>query len=421
MKQKFQVGADGGAYPIISSASIDTPSSVMYVAAYNSSAVDKERADVVLDGDSDEVELNALIENMSSAKGGIIYLFPGDYIIDHITKVTRDDSSGDATLFGYGLIFNNNQGEVIISGVTNLHKESNVSSQSNFKGATIRLSQSAYDGIEEGEEVSLVGSRPPFKYSRGFFQLRNLGFYIPDNKKAIVVIDGKDASEIGCENIFIGTGANVASDDTTNPKCIGIRCCNSGNNGRHYALKFIKICGVGTGFHIAGEHLVCEQIIPQRCHFGYVFGNISELNNIVSVSGSYGTGQHNLTLINCCFEYVHYGIIFGESNIYQGEHILNAVTFIDLNCEEYSSGLWGLVKHCEDRGNGCFRGRMDYFCMPSKSRMWDDISNGKYFKSTNLVAPKVGGVRPTNDVEIGYQFFNTSSGRFEYRTPDGWE
>lgn len=464
MKQRIKIGADGKAYPYLCSASVDNPSSIIYVAAYNSSDVDKERADIVLTGSHDEVILNTLIEKMSNAgyykynasypnnrefvssghRGGKIFLFPGDYIVDGFTTyqyTDNEDGKNVTKTYKCGIVFpsshsrDNNTpyytGEVTLEGFVNLYKESNVSAQSSFCGATIRLSQEAYDSVDasaENTEYAVIGSDPLFFYSQGFFQLKKLGFYLPENKKPIIAIDGKFSSEIGCEEIFMGTGADVANSDLCDPKCIGIRGCNSGNNGRHYVLKFIKVCGYGTGFHLGGEHLVCEQIIPQRCHFGYVFGNISELNKYegpsTSYGGPYGTGFHNLTFINCCFEYVHYGIIFGRGSYssVSATNAINGVTFIDLNCEDFRDvTYYATIKCCEDRGDGCFRGTMTYLC-GSHGRMWDDIENGKYFDSTNMYAPKIGNTsqRPTNDVELGFKYYDTDLQKYIFRTATDW-
>ena len=399
-----------GLYPVISSSNKETPSSVVYIAASNSNTQDKEKADIVLDGQNDAKVLNTVISNMSSAKGGTIYLFAGDYIINTLKEITYN-----GVVYKYGLYFPHERGEVTIEGVGNVHKYSNVSFQSNFCGVTIKMGTTAFNSIGENDKVSLIGVHPQWVYSLGFFQLKKLGFYIPDFNKPVVIIDGKFASEIGCEQIFISTGANVADSTTCNPKCIGVRGCNSGNNGRHYAFKYIKICGVGTAFHLAGEHLIGEQLAAQRCKYGYVFGDIPELDTIVS-PGSYGVGQHNLTIINSCFEYVHYGITFGTNNT------LNAVTFIDFNIEEYTEPAWPLVYKCRDVGGGWFRGIMNYFCMPSKGRMWNDIQNGQYFKSTNMVALKIGSTssRPTDVVEIGYPYFDTTLDKMVFRTLTGW-
>ena len=47
---------------------------------------------------------------------------------------------------------------------------------------------------------------------------------------------------------------------------------------------------------------------------------------------------------------------------------------------------------------------------------------GEWFRSENLIARKTGptSMRPTNLVDIGFQYFDTDLGEMVYRTRTGW-
>lgn len=397
----------------------ESKSSLVFVAANNSSDADKRKADIVLTGNDDADILNNIIESLCASKGGEIVLFPGDYIIDTLKSVTYN-----RVVYKYGLYIPHDRGDITIRGIGSVHKYSNVSFQSNYCGATIRLSDSVFTSLGNEENVAVIGSYPQWTYSLSFFKLKNIAFYIPDFTKQLVVVDGKFASEMSCEDIFISSGADVSDDSNVNPKCIGIRACNGGNNGRHYCIDYCKIIGVGTAFHIAGEHLLMKQCAAQRCAYGFVFGEVDFLQSIGQNSRN-TTGIHNITMTNCCFEYVWKGVVFGSGQ-------KNAITITDLNCEDSSTdNVWKTIKLIEDVGNGSFRGYISYYLIStstwqlSTNNLWGDQSAGNigiYWETVNLMARRYGNTsqRPTQMVDVGFRYLDTEVNKEVVRTPSGW-
>ena len=59
-----------------------------------------------------------------------------------------------------------------------------------------------------------------------------------------------------------------------------------------------------------------------------------------------------------------------------------------------------------------------------EGNIWGDLSEGagEWFRSENLIARKTGptSMRPTNLVDIGFQYFDTDLGEMVYRTRTGW-
>jgi hypothetical protein len=69
-----------------------------YVAASNSSATDKQRADFVCSGSGDEAQINTYITALLAAKGGTINLAAGSYTLANTIAITGDLTSNGPTI-----------------------------------------------------------------------------------------------------------------------------------------------------------------------------------------------------------------------------------------------------------------------------------------------------------------------------------
>ena len=323
--------------------SLHASGSLIKVAASNSSDADKASADYVCDGKSDCALLNNLIDGLASAKGGKITLLPGSYYVSSLTEIERNGKT-----YKYGLFFPHKPGLVTIEGVGGARKATNLSFNSNHDGAEFIVTKDLYETFTEEDDISIIGSEPSWIYSLANYNLFDLSFVIPGYTKRLVVIDGKYASEMSVRNIFMVTGGNFDSTEGLNPRCVGIRACNGGNNGFNYFISHCKLIGLGTAFHLAGEHLIMEQCTAQRCLYGFVFGEIDDIDSIGEGSRN-TTGIHNLTLVNCCAEHVRRALTFGRGQ-------LNTVSIIDFNCEEGNEEVWYCDWIAKDVGDGRFRG-----------------------------------------------------------------
>jgi hypothetical protein len=72
--------------------------STYYVAASNSSATDKQRADFVCSGSGDEAQINTYITALLAAKGGTINLAAGSYTLANTIAITGDGTSNGPTI-----------------------------------------------------------------------------------------------------------------------------------------------------------------------------------------------------------------------------------------------------------------------------------------------------------------------------------
>ena len=397
--------------------SLHAGGSLIKVAASNSSDADKASEDYVCDGKSDCALLNNLIDGLASAKGGKITLLPGSYYVSSLTEIERNGKT-----YKYGLFFPHKPGLVTIEGVGGARKATNLSFNSNHDGAEFIVTKDLYETFTEEDDISIIGSEPSWVYSLANYNLFDLSFVIPGYTKRMVVIDGKYASEMSVRNIFMVTGGNFNSTEGLNPRCVGIRACNGGNNGFNYFISHCKLIGLGTAFHLAGEHLIMEQCTAQRCLYGFVFGEIDDIDSIGEGSRN-TTGIHNLTLVNCCAEHVRRALTFGRGQ-------LNTVSIIDFNCEEGAEDVWYCDWIAKDVGDGRFRGYISYYLIDSitwktyEGNIWGDLSEGagEWFRSENLIARKTGptSMRPTKLVDIGFQYFDTDLGEMVYRTRTGW-
>lgn len=389
----------------------------LWIAASNSSNEDKELADIILDGNNDAEILNRIIRFYSENNGGKINLFAGKYIINELKEVTV----GTFT-YKYGLYCPNGQGEVIIQGCGIGGKATNISITPNYKGVWLCLSQNAYNSISDNDNVSLIGGYAQWTYTYKRMRIKEVNIAIPNYTKPITAINGNYFSEISVEDcVIMATGSETDNSGMTE-KCVGLRTFSGGNNGICPVFKHIKIMGFGTGAHIAGEHTICETVSVQRCKYGFVFGNVNFLERF---TGNGQSGIHCITMLNCCFERVLYGITLGE----RGNLGPNTINFIDLNGEFGERGsTWEAVKIFQDLGNNGFFGKMSYYITNSSSgyaprRFLDNLSEqSQNFVFENLMAKKMGTTsqRPTNDVEVGFPYFDTTINKMVYRTPTGW-
>ncbi|MDP4267040.1 MAG: hypothetical protein Q8880_06365 [Bacteroidota bacterium] len=381
------------------------------IAAANSSESDKNVADIVCDGYADEMDINAAVLFFDK-KSGEILVANGDYWIDNLVSVTDEE-----TRF-YGIYLPKLQREIIIKGKNHNHKVDNNSFNALDNTATIHLSQSCYDAIGSTDKVSLIGSYPAWAFPYNLLGVENVSITLPDNKKNIVCIDGKYMADMYAKGVFIKTDASYTSDTGVNPKCVGIRGVQGGNVGYNYYIKHCKFIGLGTAYHLGGEHLVVEDCIAQRCYYAYAYGNVSFLEQY----SNRNTGIHNTTLINCCAEYCKGIFTFGTSMMNT-----NAISVVDFNIEEGSAGAaWNTDWIYKEESPGAFHGSISYYSINSDTwvvstrRAWA-AGQGKTFKTVNLIAPRTGTTaqRPTN-VDYLFEYFDSTINKMIWWNDTAW-
>ena len=294
------------------------------VAASDSSEKDKQGADFVCDGANDEVELQHAIY---TARGEVV-LAEGTYYIDSFQN-TEGDGTVTALHFGkYGQQVIRFAGTGI--GGTRKLSTGNVL----FGGATIRVSRSCYDSLDNNTQYAIFGSVTNGAsriYPNVTASIENINFVIPDNQKKIICIDGWMMGALSFKNIKA-----VAVADSYNLKmpvdgCIGVRGLQGSNFGCGNRWESAFVWGFYEGYAVSGEHIVGADLGARYCNYGFTF-NRKPITT--------GALLHPITMINCCDECNFNLPVFGkggESGATDGLGGRQTINLIDFNMEWISS------------------------------------------------------------------------------------
>ena len=158
--------------------------------------------------------------------------------------------------------------------------------------------------------------------------VRDLSITLPDNRKNIICIDGFHLGALNVDDVRLGTlHFNRPMDPEQEfhvgvPGCIGIRGVQGSNNGSETIFSSTYAIGLGTGFALSGEHLVCIQLGAIGNIYGYTFN---------AFAPQVGVWCHPITLINCCDEVSANYPYFGPNPYGQNVNLIN------FNMEHYTS------------------------------------------------------------------------------------
>ena len=362
----------------------DGCASQIIIAANNSTEHDKEIADYVCCGVNDENVLQAAI-NYFGDNSGIIQLCNGMYNIDKFKRIDGYD---------YGLYIEKKLREIIIRGCNHNHKANGDSFAGADKCPVIRVGNAAWNGLDSTKESYVIGSNREWEFPYKVLGVEDLTIAIPNNTKPLVGIDGMYLADLHVYRCFFRTEGSYTDDVNINPKCIAIRGCPGGQIGYNYSFEHIKIIGWGTGLQFNGEASTIIDVQIQRAAFGFVFGNIDELNPYPRHGGIHPSVMIDCGASNCAKSIV----VFGTGN-------RNTIEIIAFNCEaggdNYTipgSILWKADKIFEYRSNGTMMGSVTYAFvdavggwLPNPINIWgDDHSADPYFRTTDLRARTKG-------------------------------
>lgn len=374
---------------------------VVTIAASNSTAEDKEKADFVCDGVNDQVELQAAIDSFGELSG-VIQLANGTYNID---SFTQHDG------YYYGLYFAKYKHEIIIRGVSHNHKDNNTSFAATNKAAVINVTSSAFNALPSDQESYVIGSNREWAFPYKVVGLESVTIAIPNYTKPVIGIDGAYLACMHVEHCFFKTGGSYSDPTGINPKCIAIRGCPQGNIGYNYYVSHVKIIGWGTGFQVAGEALQIIDTQVQRAAYGFVFGDVSDLNTYPKI-----VGMHPITMIACGASYCNRCAVLFGSVLNSGNE--STVTIIDFNSEVGSYGGWGGADLFRSDNPGDYRGEVTYRLLststwkPADVNIWANNNAGSYWKTTNLHSRRSGSTsqRPSDPCYLS-EYYDTTLGK----------
>ena len=291
------------------------------VAASDSPSQDKAAADYVCTGHDDQETLQQAIDAVGT--GGTVYLAAGNYFIDafhkaahgpdYAVKTRRLDVSTKLRL----------QGTVRANGGVIDYDAPDMRGKAKVTGTNLVVTQECYDALPDAGSFAVIRGDDQggdfWDVMAQELTVNDLTISLPDNQKNIICIDGYALGALNVDDVRLGTRIFNRSMDPAQTMrvgvdgCIGIRGLQGSNNGSETILRSIYAIGLGVGFALSGEHLVCIQLGAIGNKYGYTFNNFTPEG---------GVWCHPITLINCCDEvsanYPYFGPNpYGQNRVYR--------------------------------------------------------------------------------------------------------
>ena len=380
------------------------------VAAYNSRGSDKYISKYVCrKNENSEVEIQQAINDLPN--GGKVQLADGNYVISEVQD-TGDEEIG---YLGIDLGPQVIRRHIEICGVQKSVRIGTGGAETGV-GAVIWLSAAAVSEIDNDTHITVIGALPIdneyMRLPRGInLTIKNVGFNIPDNTKAIRVIDAEYCSALQVENVDMGITNSGTYSTSPNPECIGLRGLGGWNYGIYYILRCIKVHGFGVAFDLGGEHLLMEQCavrysgVPYRF---YKYGDVAKM-------------AHPQTMINCCEESCQKSIVFGSNSKHP------AVSIIDYNIEWRSGDEWNRSQKAIEESPGDIHGRINFtanrsnYVNISDIQFWEQDGSGSNFLTKNDADLLRGTTaqRPTYPY-FGQRYYDTTLGVFVTYNGSEW-
>ena len=352
-------------------------STVIKIAASDSSADDKADAFVVCTGNNDADVINNCIAKMVSNGGGKIILKKGRYLINKLSD------SGNRHCIDIDV------GSTVVeieSEIANYNRNASAGQEA-YTGAQLYMTNELYETLRSDVQYKFISCS-----SNGFdggIVLKNFGVVIPHNQKQIVGLDFIDFNGMcRCEGLYLNAynkdhepNVSVATPPAKAAyNCIGLRTiCKTtlGAIGTQY--KNIIVKGFWEGIAVNGEHTFMDRCAAVFCVLGWTFDHY----NIVSESAR----QHENLLLRC----------MDERNVSLPHFYSNpnkqATIIIGLNIERKVGNTPGgeLGRFAVEDEPGTHFGEITYTIATGKTTQndvdtpfWED-GHGHGFRSTNLI------------------------------------
>ncbi|AFE86636.1 neck passage structure protein [Lactococcus phage ASCC473] len=378
----FDDGSIHDVYPKVTPM-LDT---IVTVAASNSSALDKSRADYVATGANDQDVINQAITSL--VYGGTIKLFDGDYNID---------AFGDTKTAIY---FPNNGYARTINFEGSTENKSFLSEY----GVTIHVTKTAFDSLPTTGDYNVFagdGTTLPIGVWQGFANNVNFkNFYLKlyTSQRQMVGINGQNFGSMYIEQVGVYSESyftdrfNRYKPVTPAINSIGIISVGGANDEMaRIGMDTVNVGGLGTGIIIArAEHLIVKNSTVSRSVIGYKFS---------------GNADKPLTLINNADE--------GNTHlpVFKGTGL---ITSIDFSIERLDPGVFpndpsgDTNPFAKELTPGGWKGTFDFNIQGSGAginHFWQSGS-GRNIKTKKISSAISGTVNPSNP-EYLQEFFRT--------------
>ena len=285
------------------------------VAAADSVAQDKAKADLICTGRNDESVINQAIALLT--KGGTVQLLDGNYIIDDFSQ-----ENNSAICAGY------NDGN---ARVVNIVGDTENKSYNTAFGVVLHVSEKAIKAMDPDTSYRVFyGCSQKPDMAPDWFTYTHVNnvhfenFYIKffDASRKVIGIDCRNFGSSMLKQVGIYT-ENYFADRFLHRKpatpvngSIGVISNPSSNDEMsRIGMDTVNVGGLHTGFYIvAVDHLIMRTCTAARCCYGYVFQ----------------PGPKTMTLINCCDEgNTHLPVFTATRN--------SCINNIDFNIERFNA------------------------------------------------------------------------------------
>ena len=334
------------------------------VAAADSPAADKAAADFVCTGTDDQDMIQRAIDAVGT--GGTVFLAAGNYFIDtfhpagkgpaYAIKTRRLQPATKLRIQGASRA----NGTLLDFGAPDARKHARVS------GTHLVVSKACYDALSDTEQYAVIrGDDKVTAFGDVMAQelsVNDLTISLPDNQKNIICIDGFALGALNVDALRLGTRIFNRSMDPAQTYrvgvdgCIGIRGLQGSNNGSETIWRSTYAIGLGVGYALSGEHLVCIQLGAIGNKYGYTFNDFTPEG---------GVWCHPITLVNCCDE-VSANYPYFAPNPY-GQN----VDLVNFNMEHYTTMFSQGGDYAREAVPGQWGGNIDYDIQDWETDTWN--------------------------------------------------
>lgn len=381
-------------------------SDVIYLAACDSTAQDKEFADIVCDGKKDQEYIqqavNTVLESKEGETRGVrVIRLPGNY---YISDFPQKNELGRVA--------------VLIPTVTNQysHIAILISGSEHTESTVIHVTREAYESVAEDESCSVFGTESkPCIWNHHVF--KDLYVTVPDDQKNIICFDGRYMGSVGMSRVkcICETKGNYNRPKEKLPVegfIAFMGTCGS-NNMWQEKWEYCQAEGFGQAFCVGSEHLLMHKCAALFGRYGFTFNNYPYY---------FGAITHPITLLGCIDEANANLWKFGKNKFKQCIHAYN--TSFEIVPEWFA--LEG--NYITEEQNGDYVGHIDFvanqgFYTPNDVavKLWAENS-GCNFETINNTHKKVCTSEERNSYypNIGQELFDTDLNKKLIYTKNGW-
>ncbi len=403
-------------------------SDTIYIAAADSSEIDKQLADFVCSGIHDQDILQQAVDSISHVDASLnndsdikLTDTPKDTASDNTKNIVSDCKPSDtptaAATRGKRLVLlpgnyyisafpkENECGKaaVLIGSDTNEFKHIAIliCGSEHTESTTIHVTRACYEQLEADKTYSIFACS---EHNWNHHVFKDLYVTVPDDQKNIICFDGRLMGSMGlsrCKCICMTKG-NYGSPKTPLPVegFVAFMGTYGSNNMWQEKWEFCQAEGFGQGFAVGSEHLLMHKCAALFGRYGYTFNNYP---------CDFGAIVHPITLLNCIDE-ANANMWKLAPNKYR--QCINAYNTTFEHVPEWFAlgGQYATEEHPGDYvGHIDFVGNQGFYTLNDPALQFWAKGSGKNFETVNNTHKKVctTAERLSYAANIGQEVFDT--------------